>query len=310
MAKRQGVMLAYKFEQAKFDKMPKPVIVQPKLNGNRCRALHDNKGVVSLLSSSEAPIVSMPHIMEQLTKLPIQSTELDGELYHHGWRHQKINGIVRRTMTYDSGHKQINYHIFDIVDESVRQIDRINGLRQVDGFIKMRNLLNLHVVESYFVDTIDQVMLWLSKFMEKGYEGIIIRDPSKPYTRRRTNGLLKLKPALFDTFEIIGYKKGLTRVCTNCGNTPSYCTCECQEDEINLVEVPLETLGAVRCKTLTGKTFYVGSGQALTDLTRANFWQHRNLLIGRRALVKYHELSIDGAPVPGVLQEITPKLVE
>jgi len=223
MAKRKGVMLAYKFEQKKFDKMPKPAIAQPKLNGNRCRAIFDDEGKVTLLSSSETLIVSMAHIVEQLEKLPLEGMELDGELYRHGWRHQKINGIVRRTVHCDADHEQIQYCIFDLVDEAITQINRINGLRQVDGLIKMRNLPSLYVLKSYFVVNVAEVMLWLSTFMGEGYEGVIIRDPSKSYVRKRTNALLKLKPMQYDSFEIIGYKKKFSKVCMDCKRTPSRC---------------------------------------------------------------------------------------
>lgn len=306
MAQRKGVMLAYKFEQKKFEQMTKPVIVQPKLNGNRCRAIFDGEGKVTLLSSSEAPIVSMPHIIKQLETLSLKGVELDGELYKHGWRHQKINGIVRRTVTQESEHEQINYCIFDIIDETVVQGRRVDGLRTIDGFVKMKELPNVYVLETYWANGIDEVMLWLSKFMELGYEGAIVRDPTKIYIRKRTNALLKLKPMRHDVFKITGYKKELSKVCIDCKQTPSRCNCEFGPRK--LISTPLDTLGAIRCITLEGKEFYVGSGRALTDSTRTTLWASRSELVGRTALVKYQELSIGSIPIHGVLEEITPKM--
>jgi len=303
MAERKDIMLAHNLTQARFDKMPKPVIVQPKLNGNRCRSLFSNEKEVNLFSSSAAEIVSMPHIVKELKTLSLWGIELDGELYRHGWRHQKINGIVRRTVSFDSEHEQLSYCIYDIIDESISQLNRHNGLRQVDSFIKARGLTKVYVLKSYFAERMEQVMFWLAKFVDEGYEGIIIRDPTKPYVRKRTDALLKLKPSKFSSYKIIGYKRGLSEVCIVCRNTPSRCTCVGTKPE--LVSVPLETLGAIKCKTPEGKEFYVGTGEALTDLTRADFWQHRSELVGKYALVKYHELSVDGAPVPGMLVEIS-----
>ncbi len=304
MSKRQGIMLAYPMTQARFDKLPKPVLVQPKLNGNRCRALFDTKGKVSLLSSSATPIVSMPHIVKQLESMPIKNLELDGELYHHGWSHQRINGIVRRTITMGEEHQYIGYNIFDSVDEETPQAIRLKVLSQISGLIGAFKVPHISVLESYFAMTINDVMFWLAKFIDKGYEGIIIRNPAGPYVRKRTANLLKLKPSKFDTFKIIGYKKELTRVCINCRETPSRCRCLVILETPDLVEIPLDTLGAIECVTLEGKKFYVGSGKALTDVTRSDFWQARHTLVGKRALVKYQNLSDGRIPIHGVLEEI------
>lgn len=304
MAKRKDIMLAYPMTQARFDKMPKPVVVQPKLNGNRCRAIFNEEGKVSLLSSSAAPIVSMPHIIKELESLPIKNIELDGELYHHGWSHQRINGIVRRTITMGEEHFQIGYYIFDGIDEKVVQVNRLPLLQQLTALIGAHKAPHVCVLETWFAANVKDVMFWLSKFMEKGYEGIIIRSPSAPYIRKRTANLLKLKPMKFDTFEIIGYKKELTKVCIHCRETPSRCTCVVVPDQCELVEIPLDTLGALQCKTLEGKEFYVGSGQVLTDSSRSLYWESRHALVGKKALVKYQNLSDGGVPIHGVLEEI------
>ncbi len=141
--------------------------------------------------------------------------------------------------------------------------------------------------------------------MEEGYEGIIVRNARAPYVRRRTGNLLKLKPMQHDTFKIIGYKKELTRVCIICKMTPSYCSCVVIGETPELVDIPIDTLGAIECITVDGKDFSVGSGTALTDATRAHFWQIRHLLIGKRALVKFQNYSDRGIPIHGVLIEIS-----
>ena len=41
MAKREGIMLAYPFDRKRLDKYTSPLIIQPKLNGDRCRAVID-----------------------------------------------------------------------------------------------------------------------------------------------------------------------------------------------------------------------------------------------------------------------------
>jgi len=69
-AKRAGVMLCYPFEEKRLLKWSPPYIVQPKLDGVRCRAVwaYELNSYV-LLSSTQHQIVSVPHIVAALTRV-------------------------------------------------------------------------------------------------------------------------------------------------------------------------------------------------------------------------------------------------
>ena len=41
MGKRTGIMLCYPFEEKRLNKWNPPYIIQPKLDGERCRAVYD-----------------------------------------------------------------------------------------------------------------------------------------------------------------------------------------------------------------------------------------------------------------------------
>jgi len=128
MRKRTGIQLCYPFEErrlleAKFG-WTWPVIVQPKLDGERMRALC---GLTTLLlSSTENRIHSVPHIQEELTIIK-ESVELDGELYHPAWDFDQINSVVSRTKNLHEDFEQISYYVFDIISEET-QIYRTSGL--------------------------------------------------------------------------------------------------------------------------------------------------------------------------------------
>ena len=91
---RQGIMLCSPFEESRLKKWRAPYILQPKLDGIRCRAIVEGKGNVKLLSSEENEILSVPHINAQLESLKIDKLELDGELYIHGTPFETIESIV------------------------------------------------------------------------------------------------------------------------------------------------------------------------------------------------------------------------
>ena len=94
---RKGIQLAYPFEEKRLQKWSPPYLVQPKLNGERCRALLLNEPV--MLSSEENLITSCPHILEEFRTIvqrfpELKGLELDGENYSHGTLLQDIHSIV------------------------------------------------------------------------------------------------------------------------------------------------------------------------------------------------------------------------
>jgi hypothetical protein len=50
---RTGIMLCYPFEEKRLNKWGNKFLLQPKLDGDRCRAIFDEYGKVKLLSSEE-----------------------------------------------------------------------------------------------------------------------------------------------------------------------------------------------------------------------------------------------------------------
>ena len=109
MPKRAGVMLCYPFEEKRFTKWNDSVIVQPKLDGERARALismnpifyssevtredsigcYDSDCLVQIPSDFGTTIrnFAIPSLVEEAKLFYIKSgleIELDGELYLHG----------------------------------------------------------------------------------------------------------------------------------------------------------------------------------------------------------------------------------
>ena len=107
--KRTGIMLAIPFEMARFEKWDKPVFVQPKLNGIRCRTIFNKPNLLqpsdkqlmaaTLLSSTGLKILSVPHIEREMNIIAASipnTEELDGELYCHGMTFEEIEKQVEK----------------------------------------------------------------------------------------------------------------------------------------------------------------------------------------------------------------------
>ena len=256
-------MKCYPMDEKRLSKWQPPYIVQPKYDGVRCRAISLGKGEFMLLSSEENPIFSVPHITNALKNLP--PYEYDGELYCHGKSFEEIVSITSRTANLHPDYKTINYHIFDLVTNEP-QVDRLLALNR----IKMKE--PLIKAPSLTANNLYEVMKIYDKYINDGYEGIIVRHISASYERKRSRWIMKFKGKKEDNYEIIGYK-----------------------EEETIHGTPKGTLGALICLSGDGNIFSVGTG--FSDDLRRELWKRKEELKGKVAKVKYQHLT-SGKKVP------------
>lgn len=274
--KRSGVMLCYPFEEKRLDKYPPPYIVQPKLDGVRCRAQKMYKGNFILMSSTEELIFSVPHILEALNAYSLYlPEELDGELYAHDLQFESIYSITSRTANIHPNHEQIKFHIFDLPDnEGTPQIERFLALDSLNQTFYNTNCLI--PVEYRIAHNFTDVITAYAEFTDANYEGIIVRDHTAPYIRRRSTQVMKFKPKKQDAYLIVG-----------------------GQEEYDKHGNPKESLGAFLCDSGdgSGETFSVGSG--LTQSQRQVYWNILDEIISNNsyALVEYQHIT-PGRKVP------------
>jgi len=200
MSKRSNIMLAYPFEEKRLFKWKPPYIIQPKLDGERCRAVFDSKKWV-LFSSENNTIISVPHIIEDLNnayaeKIPI---ELDGELYTHGFTFEQIHSRVGRTTNIHPNFSDISYHIFDIINNEP-QAKRLTTLKN-----NLKTQGSLKIVPFHLADSIENVLDIYAEILNNGYEGMVVRHFAASYLRRRSVYMMKFKPKKSDFYKICGY---------------------------------------------------------------------------------------------------------
>lgn len=287
-AVRSGCMLAVPCEN-QHESWGIPCIVQPKLDGVRCRAVI-RPDSIKLYGSAGIEITSMPHIVMELFRIrDIQgmasymepSLELDGELYIHGVSFAEVSGMARRKAV-DIAHLAVEYHVFDMVTtdpQTVRCAKLYNIFTNTSLGEKVKR------VRTSWANTPDSVRLWLAQFISEGYEGIIIRHPDANYVRSRVKTMLKMKPRAQDDYPIIG------------------CT-----EEIDLNGNAKSALGAFICKK-DDNVFHVGTG--LTRGMREMYWHLRQRLDagGYSLKVAYQNLTAaSGVPYqPVALSVIDPQ---
>lgn len=273
MGKRSGIMLCYPFEEKRLTKWGYPVITQPKLDGDRCRAIIKNHKV-TLLSSEENEFISVPHI-NQMLSLTFNDIELDGELYNHTMPHEEIHSIVSRTKNLHPDYEKMQFHIFDIVSEH-EQWKRLEYLN------KLKDTLVYKRVKWKIAMDFDRVMALYDEYLEDDYEGIIIRHPMAEYVRKRSTNIMKFKPKKDDWYNVTGWK-----------------------EMIDKNGIPKATIGSIICSGDDGTEFSVGSG--LTDALRAYWWERRDRLTEEKYLchVQYQHITPGkGVPRFPILMEL------
>lgn len=270
-SKRKDILLCYPFEEKRIKKWNCPVIVQPKLDGERCRALSIKNA--SLLLSSECNIFrTVPHINQALQSIPFLSNmEFDGELYSHDLSFEEIHSIVSsQRVSISPDFEKIQLHIFDLINDK----DQISRLKELNQLKPLMNKFPeaLQFVPSRIAESMEELMLFYKEFIDLGYEGIIVRHPHSLYVRKRSNMIMKFKPKKSDTYEIIGYKEEYDKY----GN-------------------PKNRLGAITCIGTDGTEFSVGSG--LTESDRISLWRDPDQLLDKFCHIEYQHLT-PGKKVP------------
>lgn len=264
-----------------------PAYVQPKLNG--VRALYQN----GIFQSRDEKIWK-PKVLAHITK-EIQDTNvdfvpsnlpgqrnliLDGELYVHSWRLQRINGAIavnRICPSFDTEH--VEFHVFDVVNPklpfSERYLPIANLLREVD-------LPHIRAVDTAMVHDREELDRYFHMCVSEGYEGTMVR-PDGLYefgehmgrggtlTQYRSRTLWKYKSWEDGEFCCVGTTQGEGKA-----------------------DIGVGALTLVTCPTNgdSGETFKVGTG--LTDEDRIAFAE--NPPIGKLVKIRYLELTKDGIP--------------
>lgn len=258
-------MLAAKWEDYKDD-VKYPLYSQPKLDGVRCIVNKDG-----MWSRNGKPIVSAPHIRESLDKLFQHDSDLilDGELYADKFANDfnSIVSLVKKTKPTEEDLKQsaknIEYHVYDVpsVDETFLGRWRVLDELALD-FPKCVKKVETHVIteEFYITD-------WYENYVERGYEGQMLRVDSW-YENKRSKNLLKHKSFIDEEYTILDIVEGE-------GNRTG-------------------TAGYFVFETKDGKSFK--SNVKGTFEETAEMLKNRKRLIGKEATVKYFNLTPDGIP--------------
>lgn len=252
-ARNNTVLLPMLAKSANITAIKFPIFMQPKLDG--IRAVFDG---TRLMSRKNKEIDTMSHIVDVLPK----GVTFDGELYLHEASFQDNMKLIKKI---SKDNIKVKYHIYDMPTFSGGYSDRSNELFRIHT--KLADFSCIEFVETLVVSTVDELKKVHQDFLNKGYEGSIIRlDGFKYEYNKRSNSLLKYKDFIDETYKIVNVLPS--------DKIPSH--------------------GTIVCEISSGKTFKCGMKVSHSD--REEILTNKEYYIGKTAEVRFFEYTDGGLP--------------
>jgi DNA ligase-1 len=236
-----------------------------KLDGVRVLAIYNkDNNTVTMYSRNGKQFLNFGHvekeIIDKLSSKFTQSMVLDGEMVSSSF--QALMKQVHRKDNVEA--TDAKYALFDILT-----LDEFQKGKSILGCRGRHNALVELITDTDHMFVVDKVECNLDTqegqkifsdynkiAIEKGFEGIMIKDVDAPYECKRSHFMLKAKPFIEVSLEIKDTEEGTGR---NAGK-----------------------LGALICEGKDDDKFIrVNVGSGLTDDNRDTFWADRESLVGQ-----------------------------
>jgi len=247
-----GVQLAAQYSRPRSF----PVLVEPKIDGFRLVAVVGREGVTfySRHGNSSPYTRNLRFIADQILSRVPAGYVLDGELQISGkWRAtamaRKENLSPSELDILKSNAVFSAFDLYPIGERNTPQQIRRDALNRLIG----GGTQNLRVLPARFARSEDEIMDAYHDFVNRGYEGVIVKNLDAPYVTSRSSAWMKLKPNKTIDGTVIGYKAGTGRLSG--------------------------TLGAVVVRLRNGKQVSVGTG--FSDAARDQIWRNRSRYFGK-----------------------------
>lgn len=185
---------------------------------------------------------------------------LDGEIYLPGNDINQIDHYVKDTTC--PQHKILQFWCYDIIIPDASQDTRFNCLygclddfkiKSIDYNSHLSHTKIFNVIPFYYVDNADKARTFRNKFINAGFEGLILRNPDTEYQfgKRRAGIMVKYKDAKEGDFKIVDIYPEKTR------NLPILF---CQNDiNYECFETRLSTSHSEQEQVLNNREAYIGA---------------------------------------------------
>jgi hypothetical protein len=223
------VMLASGYDQKAVDRITFPAFVQHKLDGMRFNAIV-KEGKVDFRSRNGKPIDLLGELEDEFTKLSNgKNVVFDGELLvqsSSGVMDRKTgNGILNKAVKGTISKKEaalVRATLWDMIplEDFEKECSRIP---YISRFLELGSLLtkvssNITLVPSHKVNSLEEAQAFFQAYLERGEEGIILKDIKAPWEAKRVKTQIKFKGELECDLRCVGWEYGTGKNAKRLGN--------------------------------------------------------------------------------------------
>lgn len=266
-------------KDADLNKLRFPHLASAKLDGIRVTIIN---GVA--MSRSLKPIPN-----KQIQTMFANCEYFDGELIVGSPMSKTCyNDTVSVVMSQDKDASGVRLYAFDHIEEPTANYTARSA------FIKHElNNDNVIILEQVVIHNLEELLAFEEECLNKGYEGLILRDPMAPYKFGRSTVnegyLLKLKRFEDAEAVVVGFEERMHNaneaVTNELGRT--------SRSSHQAGKVPTNTLGALVCEW-NGMKFNIGTG--FDDAERQRVWDDREGHLNKLAKFKFFPIGMMDAP--------------
>lgn len=271
-----NVQLANKYKDFRHKKNCNAIqsfFFTPKVDGVRAYwSLNDPD---NLYSRQGLPFIGFDHIIKEIKKLQNKYGFffIDGELLIKGKIFNQIQSIVvkKKNINIDEK-KEVYFAVFAVgeMKNTTEMVDLINKMNQESDNLKYIEFLSYGIIPNSY----DEIKKQCDIFISQGYEGIMLRSKSIPYSYKRDDNLLKYKP--IDDENLDAYNIASLRI---------FELLEGQGRKTNM-------LGSIHCiGEIDGKKISTHIGSGFSDEERQEIWNNKELYQDKEIEVKYQSIT-------------------
>lgn len=184
------------------------------------------------------------------------------------------------------------FYVFDVYDLRAEYGERLTIIESaMQHFMSDDPRINL--VSQHLANTADDLATLEAQFLERGYEGLMIRDPDGLYkhgrSTEREGGLVKVKRFVDAEAVIVGFEEEMR----NENEAKKDALGRTERSTVKAGLVGKGTLGALVVER-GGVRFNIGTGFSAAQ--RSEFWEARDSLLGKLVTFKFFDHGTVDAP--------------
>lgn len=246
-------------------------IVEPKHDGVRVIIFYNSvTKKCQVVSRNNKEYKNFKHIEEEIIDLKFpKSLMLDGEIVSDSF--QKLSKQLQRKEDVDCS--DAIYHVFDIVCDGQKPLIE----RKLFSKLICENFTSGKILYSGFEEhcvTDEKLALQyyenlMNEYVNKGYEGIVIKEPLSDYMYEKSKFWIKMKKTETIDLEIVGFCEGEGKYKNMLGN------------------LILEGYD----ENFPGKYFKVNVGVGISDEIREYVWNNKEKFINKKAEILFDSIT-------------------